>query len=76
MSSEKARENRLRRWAERLGYGLRKDRARTWGINHQGEYMIVDVGPNACIGGADFDYSLDDVEAFLSETEASLRASA
>ncbi len=63
MTSEKARENRLRRWAERLGYTLRKDRSRRWGIHHQGGNMVVETSRNFVVQGADFDQALDDVEA-------------
>jgi hypothetical protein len=73
MDSEKVRENQLRRWAGRLGYELRKDRARRSGINNQGGYMIVDTNLNAVVHGANFDESLDEVEVFLTETEAALR---
>ncbi len=73
MDSEKVREKQLRRWAGRLGYELRKNRARRSGINNQGGYMIVDTNLNAVVHGANFDESLDEVEVFLTETEAALR---
>lgn len=76
MDSDKARENRLRRWAGRLGYVLRKDRARRWGVNNQGGYMIVAADLNSVVRGTDYDESLDDVELFLTDTEAALRSQA
>ncbi len=76
MTSEKARENRLRRLADRWGYSLRKDRARMLGIDHRGGYMIVDASLNAVVRGAQFDESLDDVEKFLAEEEATQRTEA
>lgn len=74
MVSEKARENRLRRWAGRLGYVLHKDRARAWGLHRQGGYMMVIADSNAVAQGADYDLSLDEVETFLTDEEARLRA--
>ena len=74
MTSGKARENRLRRWAGRLGYVLHKDRARAWSIDHLGGYMIVEANRNAVVRGERFEYSIDDVEAFLAGEEARLRA--
>ena len=63
--SEKARENRLRRQAERLGYTIHKDRARLWAVEHQGQYLLVDAYANAIVLGAHFEATLDNVEAFL-----------
>ncbi len=37
-----AREARARRALRRQGYVLRKDRARTWNIDHHGGYMIIE----------------------------------
>lgn len=74
MDSDKARENRLRRWAGRLGYEVRKDRARRWGLHHQGGYMVVWTSRNACVQGSDFECSLDDVESYLRYEEANLKA--
>ncbi len=74
MVSPKARENRVRRWAARLGYGLHKDRSRMWGINHQGEYMLYDRDTNGLVVGSNFDADLDEVEQWLAEMERQLRA--
>ena len=70
--SEKVRENRLRRVADRLGLTIRKSRARAIHIDDHGEYMIC-TRDNAVVAGAKFDYSLDDVEEFLVDHEARLR---
>ncbi len=73
MVSEKARENRLRRKADRLGFALRKDRKRTWGIDNRGEYALVDHQSNGLSFGWNYDASLDDVEGWLNDWEAQLR---
>lgn len=73
MTSEKARENRLRRLADRWGYSLRKDRARMLGLHHRGEYMLVNLDHGGADLGWDYDASLDDVEAFLTKEDATLR---
>lgn len=65
VSSEKARENRLRRLAERLGFVLHKDRARLWAVDHQGGYKLVDAYTGAIQLGAYYEATLDTVEAFL-----------
>lgn len=74
MTSKKTRENRLRRWAGRLGYVLHKDRGRAWSLHRQGGYMLVFADINAVAQGADFDLSLDEVETFLAEEETRLRS--
>ncbi len=74
MASDKAVENRLRRKAARLGYLLHKDRARTWGINRQGGYMLVDAPTNSVVSGPDFELTLAEVDAWLDEEENRLRA--
>lgn len=73
MTSEKAWENRLRRHADRLGYVLRKDRARTWGLQHRGGYAIFDADTNFVVWGWDFDLELADLEEILAGEEARLR---
>lgn len=74
MVSEKARENRLRRRADRLGYALRKDRARVWGLEHRGEYALADHESGGLSFGWNFDASLDEIEQFLNDAEARLRS--
>ncbi|MBW1953846.1 MAG: hypothetical protein JRI66_12335 [Deltaproteobacteria bacterium] len=63
------RENRLRKKLARLGYALRKDRARIRTWDHQGGYMIVDPYRNMVVAGDRFDWNLDDVAAFIEEVE-------
>ena len=74
MSTSKERKNKFWRGAGRLGYAIHKDRARAWGIDHQGGYMIVLPSENRIVRGERYDESLEDVEAFLTETEAELRS--
>ena len=72
-TSEKVRENRLRRVARRLGLALRKSRARHIHLDNLGEYMLVDLDLNAVVGGGRYDWDLDDVEAHLTQIETRLR---
>lgn len=74
--TSKARENKLRRRAARLGMKIRKDRKRLWGLHNQGGYMLVDLYMNACIQGADFDLDLDEVEKHLDWYAADMKAGA
>ncbi len=59
---EKATENRLRRALARDGYALRKDRARSYNIDHAGGYMIV--RNNIVQAGEKYNLDLADVAAF------------
>jgi len=68
--SEKVRENRLRRWAARLGLSLRKSRARNWNIDNYQRFMIVDPSINTILAGQKYDMDLDAVEKYLKEEEA------
>jgi hypothetical protein len=70
--SEKVRENRLRRWAERLGLQLRKSRARAIRVDDLGYWMIVDPSIPSVVAGSKLDLSLDQVEEFLTKYEASI----
>lgn len=66
--SEKVRENRLRRMAERQGLVLLKSRRRDPKAYDFGGYMLTDARANTVvIGGDPFAYSasLDDAEAYL-----------
>jgi len=69
----KVRENRLRRWATRLGWALKKSRARKWSIDDYQGYMLVDIHTNMIEYGEKFDIWLDDVEEFLQAREEELR---
>jgi hypothetical protein len=70
---KKVRENRLRRWASRLGLQLHKSRARNWNIDDYGGWRICDADSDLILAGEKFNLSLEDVEQGLAETEAQLR---
>ena len=65
-----AREPRIRRALRKVGwfgYALRKDRARSWTLDHQGGYMLLNLEYNIVVGGERYDWTLDDVEAWLAD---------
>jgi hypothetical protein len=68
MTTEKRREDRARRTADRLGLAVRKDRAQTWSLNRQGGYRLVNPDLNIVVAGEQFDLTLDDLETFLGNT--------
>jgi hypothetical protein len=68
LCEEAAREARLRHILAREGHALRKDRARSLSLNHQGGYMILDLGHNTIMNGEHFDLTLDDAEAWAAGT--------
>jgi hypothetical protein len=61
--SEKVRENRLRRMAERQGLGIRKVRRRDPRALDYGTWTIYDLSTNAVVAGERM--SIDEVEAYL-----------
>ncbi len=66
----KVRENLLRRMAERQGLNLRKSRRRDVRAIDYGCYMLVENETKCVIAGADHgraEFSLDDVEAYLTQ---------
>lgn len=67
--SEKVRENRLRRMADRQGLRLEKSRRRDPRAIDYGKYTLVDPNTNAIVAGAEGtgrpNFSLDDVEDWL-----------
>lgn len=70
MPEEKARENRLRRMADRRGYRLVKSRRRDPGALEYGGYMLIKIENNfvACgqgNAGRGYAADLDEIEAFL-----------
>lgn len=71
--SEKTREIKLRRWAERLGLSLVKSRAKKFHIHDHGGYRIIDSNFNRVEYGENFDLTLDEVEAYLGEIETKLK---
>ena len=74
MSSEKVRENRLRRMADRQGYRLLKSRARDPRDITFGGYKFVDLEAGGCVfgfGNANRGYaaSLDEIETWLTSED-------
>lgn len=67
--SEKVRENRLRRMAERQGLALRKSRRRDPRAIDYDKYALIDPNRNWIVAGVAgtgrFEWDLDDVEAYL-----------
>ena len=72
-AAEKTRENKLRRQAKRLGLVIRKSRVREIHIDDHGEYQITDLYRNSLVQGQRFELDLEDVAAYLAETEENLR---
>lgn len=64
-AENRAGEQKLRRLLKEEGYTLVKSRKRNFDFNNQGGYMVVDDRINACVGGARFDWDLDDVNEFV-----------
>ncbi|MBA2372136.1 MAG: hypothetical protein H0V71_10900 [Chloroflexi bacterium] len=70
MSDEKIRENRLRRMADRQGLALKKSRRRDQHALDYGMFALVDASTNVIVAGAAsgrFDFTLDDVEKYLTQ---------
>ncbi len=65
--SDKARENLLRKRANRAGYSMHKSRVRNLHVNDHGGYMLADSQNNAVVLGGKYEASLDDIEEFLRE---------
>jgi hypothetical protein len=65
VTSEKIRENRLRRMAERQGYILKKSRRRDPRAFDYGSYWVIDGRHNTLLAGGEFGADLDEVESFL-----------
>jgi hypothetical protein len=72
---DKARENRVRRWAERLGCSLRKSRARHVRLSDHGNYQLRDAANDEVVAGERHDLDLGAVEEELRRREAALVAS-
>lgn len=66
------RENRLRRWATRMGWVLEKSRARILREHDRGKYRLSRAGLGVVVG-ASFDASLDEIEAALAAEQRRLR---
>jgi hypothetical protein len=69
MTTDRRREDQVRHRLDRLGYALRKDRARSWSIDHQGGYRIVDPNRNWIVGGERFDLEIEDCEEWTAAEE-------
>jgi hypothetical protein len=63
------RQNRVRRWADRLGYRLNRSPARMLHTNDLGWYQLEDVYSTTVPFGVDYDLSLNDVETILQDQE-------
>jgi hypothetical protein len=67
--SDKVKENRLRRMADRQGLLLRRTRRRDPRAIDYGRYLLVDAQTNLIIAGTGalgrHQFTLDDVESFL-----------
>jgi len=76
MTDDKVRENQLRRMAQRQGLVLIKSRRRDPRAIDYGQYWLADANSNFLHKGPYNDgfADLDQVEAFLSEEEPSVRA--
>jgi hypothetical protein len=72
---DKSRENRARRWAERLGVGLHKSRARHVRLNDHGKYQLRSLERDEVVAGTRHDLDLAAVEEELRRREAALVAS-
>jgi hypothetical protein len=71
--TDKVRENRLRRMAERQGLSLSKSRRRDPHAIDFGGYMLVDTSTNTVVhGSAPVPYSLDlnEIEKWLSDPKS------
>jgi hypothetical protein len=74
ITTNRAREQRLRRRAQRLGYVLRKSRTdgsvyqngiyQGENLDDRGGWLIADLNTNMVVAGERFDLDLDDVERF------------
>ena len=64
------REGRVRRMLRKDGYVLRKSRARTWTLDNQLGYMIIDPALNIPCAGFRFDADLEEVERWATEPTA------
>ena len=73
INQEKAREARLRRRANRLGYRLCKSRARILHSNDCGHWQVLDAHSNTVVDGLNYDADTKSLEAWFTDLEASPR---
>ncbi len=64
-STDKTRENRLRRQLRKHGIRLKKSRIRNPNIDNYGHYMLIDIYKNLVIEGSRYDMTLDDIEDYV-----------
>lgn len=69
-TADKVRENRLRRYADRLGANLRKSRRRLFRIDDRGGWQVRSDGK--VVAGHRFELDLNEVERVLDERRDSL----
>lgn len=69
----KTRENRVRRWAKRLGYVLQKSRSKHPSDYDMGGYQLTNPNKTRIVVGTHFDWGLEDIEEFLREEEKKLK---
>ena len=65
INQEKAREARLRRRANRLGYRLCKSRARVLHSNNCGQWQVLDANTNSVVDGLNYDADTESLEAWF-----------
>ncbi len=69
-ASKAARENRLRKYAHRLGLILKKSRAKRRDTDTYPGYMIINAENHIVEAGGQFGLDLDAVEKYLKEYES------
>ena len=57
-------ERQLRYALRKAGYVLQKTRAKNLSLHNQLGYMIINAQYNICVGGSDYEYTLEDVNQF------------
>ena len=65
--TDKVRENRLRRMAERQGLVLQKSRRRDPNALDFGGYWLIDAQMNVLVAGDEWGWDLDDIEEWLNQ---------
>lgn len=67
VTTERAADTKIRRAAAKLGWEVRKSRARLESIENLGGYMLVEARRNLLIAGDKYQLSATDVAARLAE---------
>jgi len=71
-TKQKVRENKLRRWAGRLGYVVKRSRARSVHLDDAGLFMLIEADGNYVVRGTRFDATLEEIEDFLGGEEKAI----